>query len=153
VGDSKKVAIWVALIGAAATIAAAIITTNVGGGDHSRNSPTQSAPSVVISSPTVPPVDTTPTDGNASVFLSRDSGPGGSTVKVSGQGFAPGERVVLRFHTDQVGDTTADSAGKFANVAVSIPTSYSKFAPQQFSISADGQNSDIHGEAQFTITG
>src|SRR5438477_6074767 len=74
----------------------------------------------------------------ASIFLSRTSGPGGSVVKVSGEGFAPNEEVVLRFHTDEVGRTRADAAGRFSNVAVTIPTSFSKFAPQQFEIIANG---------------
>jgi hypothetical protein len=39
--------------------------------------------------------------GSASVFLSRDSGPGGTTVQVSGEGFAPTERVVISFHTER----------------------------------------------------
>jgi hypothetical protein len=45
--------------------------------------------------------------GPASLFTNRDSGPGGTTVLLSGDGFDPGERVVLRFHTEQIGSTTA----------------------------------------------
>jgi len=66
------------------------------------------------------------------VFLSRDSGPGGTTVNVSGEGYSPGERVVIRFHTEQIGATTANDQGAFSNVAVVIPMSFSQFAPQQF---------------------
>src|SRR4051812_513969 len=51
--------------------------------------------------------------GTASVFLNSLSGPGGSTIKVSGKGFAPNEEIVIRFHTTEVGSTTANSEGKF----------------------------------------
>jgi hypothetical protein len=89
----------------------------------------------------------------ASIFLSSTSGPGGSIVKVSGEGFAPGEEVVLRFHTDEMGRTRADSAGKFSNVAVTIPKSFSRFAPQQFEIIANGSTSIRSATAPFTISG
>ncbi|MGB7820351.1 MAG: hypothetical protein WBL35_16655, partial [Ornithinibacter sp.] len=70
---------------------------------------------------------TTPTGGPgaASVFLNRDSGPGGAEVLVSGDGFAAGESVVIRFHTEQVGRTTTNGEGRFSNVTVTIPTSFS----------------------------
>jgi hypothetical protein len=91
--------------------------------------------------------------GPASIFLSSTSGPGGSVVKVSGEGFAPNEEVVLRFHTEEMGRTQADSAGKFSNVAVTIPKSFSKFAPQQFEIIANGSTSIRSATAAFTISG
>jgi hypothetical protein len=89
----------------------------------------------------------------ASIFLSSTSGPGGSVVKVSGEGFAPNEEVVLRFHTEEMGRTRTDGAGKFSNVAVTIPRSFSKFAPQTFDIVADGRTSIRSATAQFTLSG
>lgn len=89
----------------------------------------------------------------ASIFLSATSGPGGSVIKVSGEGFAPNEQVVIRFHTEEMGRTRANAAGAFSNVAVTIPTSFSKFAPQAFNIVANGQSSIKSATAQFTISG
>jgi hypothetical protein len=106
--------------------------------------------SVPVTFPTFPPERK---ESPADVFLNRDSGPGGSPVLVSGRGFGAGERIVIRFHTDQVGSTTASAQGSFASVAVTIPGSFSKFAPQQFEIGATGQSTLKHASAPFTITG
>jgi len=89
----------------------------------------------------------------ASLFPSRDSGPGGTTVLLSGEGFEPNERVVLRFHTEQIGSTTANADGKFSNVAVTIPTTFSQFAPQQFDLVATGQASARSAQTPFTLSG
>jgi WD40 repeat protein len=97
----------------------------------------------------VPP----PPAANPSVFLSRDSGPVGTSVQVSGEGFASGERVVISFHTEQIGSTNADDEGTFSNVTVTIPESFSVFAPQQFFVIARGQSSLQTATAPFTIIG
>lgn len=100
-----------------------------------------------IAPPIEPPSETT------SVFLSRDSGPGGTQVQVSGEGFGRNERVVITFHTEQIGSTTANSEGRFSNVTVTIPASFSRFAPQQFNVPARGSDSVRFASAPFTITG
>jgi hypothetical protein len=91
--------------------------------------------------------------GPASLFLNRDSGPGGTTVKVSGEGFGPGERVTFRFHVEQVGTTKANGEGKFSNVSLTIPSTLSQFAPQQFNLSATGSASLKSATAPFQLTG
>jgi hypothetical protein len=91
--------------------------------------------------------------GPASIFLNRDSGPGGTTVKVSGEGFGPGERVTFRFHVEQVGTTKANAEGKFSNVSLTIPSTLSRFAPQQFNLSATGNASLKNALAPFQLTG
>ena len=145
---SRNGQITVALIGAAGAIAAAWIASSHtgngsgGSGGGPGGGTTPSIPSISI-----------PSDVSAEVFLNRDSGPGGTTVLVSGKGFEGGERVVLRFHTDQVGAPTASANGSFAQVAVTIPTSYSQFAPQQFFIVATGDSSAKSAQAPFEITG
>lgn len=130
-------------------VAAAIASGALGGGDDAGGGGggTTSTVPVTVTMPTIP------FPGNASVFVNRDRGPGGTTVLVSGEGFAPGQRVVIRFHTEQIGSTTANAEGRFANVAVTIPTSFSKFAPQQFDIVADGEGIGSHAATPFTITG
>jgi hypothetical protein len=135
--EARSVAITAALITAAATIAAALIATKPwddGGGPG-------------------PPPDTSTPTVQVSVFLSRDSGPGGTSVNVSGEGFLPGERIVLFFHTQQIGSTTASDQGGFANVAVAVPTSFSDFAPQQFFLFAHGERSSRTAQTPFTLTG
>ena len=89
----------------------------------------------------------------ASVFLNRDSGAGGTQVKVSGEGFAAGETVELRFHTTDIGRTTANADGRFSNVGVEIPEGYGWSAPQQYQVVATGRTSIRSAEAQFTLTG
>ena len=136
--ESRGIVIAAAAIGAAGAIVAALITVfanSDGGSDGGGGQPTIVGP------------------GQASAFLSRDSGPGGTTVKVSGTGFAAGEGVVLTFHTEQIGSTTANGEGKFENVTVTIPTSFSVFAPQQFDVIARGETSLRAGRAPFTISG
>ena len=112
-------------------------------------SSSSSSSSSTSSSPATPPVDF----GPASIFLNRDSGPGGTTVKVSGEGFGPGERVTFRFHVDQVGTTKANAEGKFSNVSLTIPSTLSQFAPQQFNLSATGEASIKSASAPFQLTG
>lgn len=96
---------------------------------------------------------TRPSVEPASIFVNRDSGPGGTEVRLSGEGFAPGERVVLSFHTEQIGATVVNQQGSFSNVVVRIPTSFSIFAPQQFSLRARGTSSVKHAETPFHLSG
>ena len=89
----------------------------------------------------------------ASVFLSRDSGPGGTRVEVSGEGYGPGESVVLYFHTEQIGRTTADPDARFSNVSVVVPRSFSWAAPHQFDVVATGRAGTRSASAPFTLSG
>jgi len=89
----------------------------------------------------------------ASLFVNRDNGPGGTEVKLSGEGFAPKERIVIRFHVTEVTRIVADSQGKFSNVTVTIPSDMSEFAPQQFDLVATGQSSVKTATTPFTLTG
>ena len=135
--ESRSVAISVALIGAVATIVAAWLTTRGTDGGSSRG-------------PADPPVVGL---GSASIFLSRDGGPGGTTVNVSGEGFAPEERIEIKFHTEQIATTTTNAEGKFSNVAAVVPTSFSVFAPKQFDIVARGESSFLSADAPFMLSG
>lgn len=136
-----------AVITAVGGIIAALIGAGViwGHDDDDGSSP---PPTTTQSSITMPSFGT-----RTSVFVNRDSGPGGLKVLLSGDGFAPNEKVTFRLHLDEIGRTTANGEGRFANVAVTIPTSYSKFAPQQFDIVADGESPVNHATTPFTVTG
>jgi hypothetical protein len=147
VAESDSSQVKAAKIAAAATIVAALLgllavfVPRIGdGGDNG----TPKSPRVTL--PDIGP-------GAASVFLNTNSGPAGSTIRVSGTGFAANEEVVIRFHTDEVGSTTANDEGKFENVAVTVPASYSRFAPNQFSVIATGRNSLRSDQAPFTVSG
>ena len=122
------------------------------GRDDGSTTPVSPSPSPQPSPPSPQPPPPPP-PGPASLFSNRDSGPGGTAVRVSGEGFGPGERVVLRFHTEQIGSTTTNSAGKFSNVDVTIPTTLSEFAPQQFNLVATGESSIRTATTPFTLTG
>jgi hypothetical protein len=124
------------------------------GNDNGTPTPPPPPPPAIAPPSSTPPSPQPPVSPtNASVFTNRDNGPGGTTVLLSGEGFAPGERVVLRFHTEQIGSPTANGEGSFSNVAVTIPSSFSKFAPQQFQITATGESSIRSAQTPFTITG
>jgi hypothetical protein len=90
----------------------------------------------------------------AQLFANKESAPVGATVQVSGQGFAAGESVEIRFHTDLVATTKAGPGGDFANVAVEVPSFFEPFAkPLQVEINATGQSSIRHANVAFTISG
>jgi hypothetical protein len=150
-GGEPSVAITVAVIGAAATIAAALIANSGGDGDGGGQQEATPGNNPAIQLPD--PEDLIPSVNPAEIFLSRDSGPGGSTVLVSGKGFQAGERIVLSFHTEQIGSTNAGQSGAFERVEVTIPISFSQFAPQQFFIRAQGETSIKTATAPFTISG
>ncbi len=89
----------------------------------------------------------------AHVYASKTAGPTGTTVKLSGDGYKPGEQVVLRLHTTELGRTTVDEAGKFQGVEVTVPKDYAKFAPQQFDFVATGETSLKAARTAFTVSG
>jgi hypothetical protein len=141
----------VLLAGAVGGAVALIRGQDDGGNNGTTTSPPPPPP---VQPPPPPPVQPPPPPpAHASIFSSRDRGPGGTTVLLSGEGFDPGERVVLKFHTEEIGSTTSNDDGKFSNVAVEIPTSFSVFAPRQFDLIATGESSIRSARTPFTITG
>lgn len=87
-----------------------------------------------MSDPTPPPSGSiSPTSGsspapaNAVIYLSKDSVPYGGTFTVSGEGFAPSQKVQIRISTFDVATPTANAHGGFANVQVSIPAFFKSF--------------------------
>jgi hypothetical protein len=74
-------------------------------------------------------------------------------VNVSGEGFQPNEQVVIRFHTEEVGRTRTHDGGRFTNVTVTIPQSFSQFAPRTFDIVATGDSSLGSARTPFTLSG
>ncbi|HVF75675.1 MAG TPA: hypothetical protein VM938_11555 [Acidimicrobiales bacterium] len=139
-------AIAAAAITTVGGIIVALITTGaIGGDDKDSGPPSQSQPTMTFPS--------IPVGTRTSLFSNRDSGPGGTRVVLSGEGFAPNEKVTFRLHVQEIGRTTANAEGRFSNVTVSIPTTYSKFAPQQFDLVADGESPANHATTPFTVTG
>ena len=89
-------------------------------------------------------------DGATKIFLNRDSGPAGTRLRLSGQGFAHGEDVVIRFHTETVAHTAADEQGGFADVSVRVPTDW-RFTGQ-FEFVATGESSIRSAAREFRVT-
>jgi hypothetical protein len=87
------------------------------------------------------------------IFLSETSGPTGSKLKVSGEGFQPGETIVISMHTTQVGTTTASPGGTFSSVEITVPDEFGVFAPQKFDVIARGKTSIRFASAPFTVSG
>ena len=77
----------------------------------------------------------------------------GTRVKVSGQGFGAGETVVISFHTTEVGRTTANGAGSFSGVEITVPEEFGVFAPSQFFVIAHGESTIKSARAPFTVSG
>lgn len=84
------------------------------------------------------------------VFLDKLSGPPGTVVRTSGEGFSPGETVTIRFHTEQCAQTSADPSGTFAEVSCTIPKDW-RFKGQ-FNIIASGAGSIRAATAAFRVT-
>lgn len=103
-------------------------------------------------SATLPAQSSRPPQGfNASVYVNPTSGAGGTSVTLSGEDFPANTRVEFTFHTEVIGETRTNSAGKFSNVVVTIPTDFSAFAPQQFMIAATA--GAFSAQTPFQLTG
>jgi hypothetical protein len=143
-----RATIIAAIIGAAATIGTAIYL-------HGSTGSSTSTTTTFISTTTSQPADTTtssPFGPAPAVYTSLTSGAGGSTVDVSGKNFPANTPITIMIGAEQVGSTTSDSGGTFANVAVTVPTFYSKFAPDQQTVIASTPDGD-HATTPFEITG
>jgi hypothetical protein len=145
-------AVVVAWIGVLGAILAAVIPLYLTGtlGHHPDGSTT---PDPRSSSSTGSSQSISDLSQPASLFLSKESAPGGATVLVSGTGFEANERVVIRVHTYLVASPRANSSGAFANVSITVPTDLSKFAPQQFVVTGTGDSSVKTGSATIEVSG
>jgi hypothetical protein len=94
-----------------------------------------------------------PPNTETNIFLSQTSGPAGSTFKVSGEGFQPGETVIITMQTTEIGRTTASSSGSFSSVEVAVPKELGVFAPNQFDVVARGNAGLKFATAPFTVSG
>lgn len=88
----------------------------------------------------------------ARLDVSRTSGPVGTTVVVDGEGFKPGEPIVFRLHTLEVGRTKADGAGSFDDVEVTVPEELRSLAPGQLPLVARGEESSRSARVSFTLS-
>jgi hypothetical protein len=66
------------------------------------------------------------------------------------QGFAAGESVTVRFHTEVVGHTETDGQGTFDSVSVEVPEDW-RFTGQ-FSFLASGESSLRSAQREFRVT-
>jgi hypothetical protein len=146
--DNSKT--WLGLILASPVVAALIAGLLAWSPwQHAASSPSPASSSTRVIIPSLPIPSTASYD--QSVFVNPTSGAGGTLVRLSGEGFPANARVVFLFSTYQMGDTTTNSDGKFSNVSVNIPTTYSMFAPQQFYIIAE--SGAFAAQTPFMLTG
>ncbi|WP_367135950.1 hypothetical protein [Saccharothrix sp. HUAS TT1] len=111
------------------------------------------APPPSITPPSLPALSSTAV-AVASAHLAAQplAGSAGGEVRLSGEGYPAHGRVVFTFHGLQVGDTTADAAGRFSAVPVHVPDSFGDTAPgTQFTIGAT--SGPVYGETPFVLTG
>ena len=100
--------------------------------------------------PSPSPKDPAQGGGSVAIYLNRDSGPPGTTVRVSGKGFAAEEPVTVRFHTEVVGHTETDGQGSFDSVSVEVPADW-RFTGQ-FTLVATGESSVRSAQREFRVT-
>jgi hypothetical protein len=79
------------------------------------------------------------------------AGHAGGDVRLSGDGYPAHGRVLFSFHGRQVGETTADAAGRFAGIPVRVPDSFGDSTPgTRFTIGAT--SGPVYAETTFVIT-
>lgn len=88
--------------------------------------------------------------GDPTLRISTLEGPPGTTLTVSGQGFAPGEEIEISLHLEVLATIRADTDGAFFEEPITIPSDWQ--FKGQFRISADGSQSLIHLSRPFEVT-
>jgi hypothetical protein len=87
--------------------------------------------------------------GEASMTLSKASGPPGSSLRVGGSGFAPDERLRIRFHAQELSVVQTDAQGEFAGQTIVIPTNWP--ADGRFDVVTTGERSGRSATAGFEV--
>ena len=90
--------------------------------------------------------------GEATLSVDRGSGPSGTRLVFSGQGFGKNETVEIRFHTDLIATVRTDGDGAFVDARARVPGSFDVFAPQTFEITASGRSSAQSARVPFSLT-
>jgi hypothetical protein len=76
------------------------------------------------------------------IYLSRDAVSVDSRLDVSGEGFAPSQKVIITISTFEVARPTANAQGGFKNVAVRIPDFFDNFQkPMVVTVNAESKPS------------
>ncbi|MEU5693638.1 hypothetical protein [Actinosynnema sp. NPDC020468] len=112
----------------------------------------ESGPVPIATPVPVRKVDTTSTTpAPAHLAAQPMAGKAGFPVDISGDGFPPGRPVVITFNGQKVGEASADLAGAFTAVSVTVPASYGDSAPgTQYFIR--GTSGPQYAEAPFVLT-
>ncbi|MFD0343457.1 IPT/TIG domain-containing protein [Streptomyces sp. NPDC127117] len=172
----NKGAVIAAMVTAAATIVAAVITAvAVGDGDRPAAQPGPAAGASTQPSATAPspsrtksespsagePVQSLPVrspapkmSANPRIEANPDSGPVGAVITLTGSGFASGERVRITFHGSyssewDLRDVTASSEGGFV-AEIKVPATY--VDDMQKSVEVRGLDSEKRADTPFTVT-
>lgn len=113
--------------------------------------PTTQTPAAQSLSPPFPISEDFPRQSEqAKIVLSVTYGPPGTSLKVSGSGFAPREDVRIRLHTQQVGSVIADDKGAFTDVTITIPRDWP--FKGQYDVIATGEESIKQAREPFEVT-
>lgn len=148
------------LLGVAGTVIGLVVAVHqlTGGGAAAPATPstgpsTPAPAQAPVTAPSFPPMNFSlpgrPAAAEASLNLSRSAGPPGTSLTVSGGGFAPGETVEILFHGLQRGKATADSTGAFGPTPITIPPDWQ--FKGQFDITAEGRTSIRHVSEPFQV--
>jgi hypothetical protein len=90
-------------------------------------------------------------DVNASISVSASRGPSGTPVTITGEHYAAGEPLIVRFHVTQIARGQANSNGTFS-LSATIPADYDVFGEQQYDIVVTGSNSARSATSPFLLT-
>ncbi|RKT57261.1 hypothetical protein [Saccharothrix australiensis] len=87
----------------------------------------------------------------AQLVARPNAGRAGDEVRLSGEGYPAGARVVFTLHGRRVGDATTDAAGRFAGAPVVVPDSFRDAEPgAQFVFGAT--SGPFYAETPFVLT-
>jgi IPT/TIG domain-containing protein len=88
---------------------------------------------------------------NATISVNPSRGPSGTPITITGEHFAAGEPLTVRFHVTQIARGQAGSDGTFS-LNATIPAEYDVFGEQQYDIVVTGENSARSGTSPFRLT-
>lgn len=162
-GGSGARAMWLAGAAALVLVLGAVVWVAARGGqsgdDPDPNTTLTSVgtpPQTTRIPPTTIPTSTPTSDppetpaGEVTVTLSRSSGPVGTAITVSGQGFDPTETIEISFHVQELATKVTDARGAFSGVVIRVPAGSFNGFPYQ--VRATGKRSLKSDGAPFTVT-
>jgi hypothetical protein len=114
--------------------------------------PTTASTSIPVTVPATPTTPTTETTVTAALALSSDKGRSGTTFRVTGTNFQPGEKVEIRFAGLLLGTAQADENGTFVEFEAKVPSTRNlPNGQRQVEVTATGQASARTASRPFEV--